>query len=31
VADADTNGQLGPIGSDGALRLVVPGHHAAAR
>ena len=31
VAYADTNGQLGPNGSDGALRLVVPGDHAGGR
>ena len=28
VAYADTNGQLGPNGSDGALRLIVPGDQA---
>ena len=31
VAYADTNGQLGPNGSDGALRLVAPGDHAGGR
>jgi len=31
VAYADTNGQLGPGGSDGAMRLVVPGDHAGGR
>jgi hypothetical protein len=31
VAYADTAGQLGPGGSDGALRLVVPGDHAGGR
>jgi len=31
VAYADTAGQLGPRGSDGALRLVVPGDHAGSR
>lgn len=31
VAYADTNGQLGPGGSAGAMRLVVPGDHAGGR
>ena len=31
VAYADTGGQLGPSGRDGALRLVVPGDHAGGR
>jgi hypothetical protein len=31
VAYADTAGQLGPNGSDGALRLVLPGDHAGGR
>ena len=31
VAYADTSGQLGPGGSDGALRLIVPGDHAGGR
>ncbi len=31
VAYADTAGQLGPNGSDGALRLIVPGDHAGGR
>lgn len=31
VAYADSNGQLGPNGSDGALRLIVPGDHAGGR
>jgi len=31
VAYADSNGQLGPNGSAGALRLVVPGDHAGGR
>ncbi len=31
VAYADTNGQFGPGGSDGAMRLVVPGDHAGGR
>jgi len=31
VAYADTSGQLGPSGSDGAIRLVVPGDHAGGR
>jgi hypothetical protein len=31
VAYADTKGQLGPGGGDGALRLIVPGDHAAGR
>ncbi|WP_428492575.1 hypothetical protein [Rhodopila sp.] len=31
VAYADSNGQLGPNGSDGALRLVVPGDQAGGR
>jgi hypothetical protein len=31
VAHGDTAGQLGPGGSDGALRLVVPGDYAGGR
>jgi hypothetical protein len=31
VAYADTAGQLGPVGVDGALRLVLPGDHAGGR
>jgi hypothetical protein len=31
VAYSDTKGQLGPGGSDGALRLIVPGDHAGGR
>jgi hypothetical protein len=31
VAYADTGGQLGANGSDGALRLIVPGDHAGGR
>ncbi len=31
VAYADTNGQLGPDGSDGLARMVVPGDHAGGR
>ena len=31
VAYAGTQGQLGPNGSDGALRLIVPGDHAGGR
>jgi hypothetical protein len=31
VAYADTGGQLGPNGPDGALRLIVPGDHAGGR
>ncbi len=31
IAYADTGGQLGPDGQDGALRLIVPGDHAGGR
>jgi hypothetical protein len=31
IASADTGGQLGPGGQDGALRLIVPGDHAGGR
>jgi hypothetical protein len=31
IAYADTGGQLGPNGIDGALRLIVPADHAGGR